>query len=304
VAIDFVSPENIEQCKKVTKEFQEHHGKAWKEDVLQLKTMMWLYILNKSAPGASAPCLPGVLATYEFERGSLGCRAAIPYYINGYPNPSKDNTSSDGSLTCTPMWWASRMILRNVPAQRRPEDTLYGGLMFARRTSCKRTLTSAQCEVISVGEYAYAMLAPVPINSTVNFWDKNSRGQTLFREAVRPWRTSEIVDTRVSGLSPYGVLPSAVDHIPDLLQVAGFWHAGVVVWRFKWAPMQLHYMRIQARNICALSTTGVDGRFGLRRATLRIVIDPQIWRSCQNPERWARECGDICIKFYGGKENG
>ncbi|KAJ7124146.1 Clavaminate synthase-like protein, partial [Mycena crocata] len=41
VAIDFVSPENIEQCKKVTKEFQEHHGKAWKEDVLQLKTMMW-----------------------------------------------------------------------------------------------------------------------------------------------------------------------------------------------------------------------------------------------------------------------
>ncbi len=42
VAIDFVSPENIDRCEKLTKEFREQNQrKAWKEDVLQLRTMMW-----------------------------------------------------------------------------------------------------------------------------------------------------------------------------------------------------------------------------------------------------------------------
>ncbi|KDR74489.1 hypothetical protein GALMADRAFT_250463 [Galerina marginata CBS 339.88] len=42
VAIDFVSPENIERCEKLTKEFREQNqSKVWKEDVLQLRTMMW-----------------------------------------------------------------------------------------------------------------------------------------------------------------------------------------------------------------------------------------------------------------------
>ncbi|KAJ7047814.1 hypothetical protein C8F04DRAFT_986129 [Mycena alexandri] len=47
VAIDFVSPENIERCEKLTKEFREvNHTKAWKEDVLQLRTMMWFAWLS------------------------------------------------------------------------------------------------------------------------------------------------------------------------------------------------------------------------------------------------------------------
>ncbi|KZV86429.1 Clavaminate synthase-like protein [Exidia glandulosa HHB12029] len=38
VAVDFVSPENIERCENLTREFQ---AQTWKEDVLQLKTMLW-----------------------------------------------------------------------------------------------------------------------------------------------------------------------------------------------------------------------------------------------------------------------
>ncbi|TBU33518.1 Clavaminate synthase-like protein [Dichomitus squalens] len=42
VACDFVSPENVERCEVLTREFREqNHVKAWKEDVLQLRTMMW-----------------------------------------------------------------------------------------------------------------------------------------------------------------------------------------------------------------------------------------------------------------------
>jgi [histone H3]-dimethyl-L-lysine9 demethylase len=44
VAVDFVSPENIVKCEQLTREFREQNqgtGKQWKEDVLQLKTMMW-----------------------------------------------------------------------------------------------------------------------------------------------------------------------------------------------------------------------------------------------------------------------
>lgn len=47
VAIDFVSPENIARCEKLTKEFREvNQTKAWKEDVLQLRTMMWFAWLS------------------------------------------------------------------------------------------------------------------------------------------------------------------------------------------------------------------------------------------------------------------
>jgi lysine-specific demethylase 3 len=42
IAIDFVSPENIDRCEKLTKEFREQNQrKAVKENVLQLRTMMW-----------------------------------------------------------------------------------------------------------------------------------------------------------------------------------------------------------------------------------------------------------------------
>lgn len=43
VAVDFVSPENIVRCGKLTAEFRAMNEAkdAWKEDVLQLRTMMW-----------------------------------------------------------------------------------------------------------------------------------------------------------------------------------------------------------------------------------------------------------------------
>jgi len=42
IAIDFVSPENIDRCEKLTREFRaQNHSELWKEDVLQLRTMMW-----------------------------------------------------------------------------------------------------------------------------------------------------------------------------------------------------------------------------------------------------------------------
>ncbi|TFK28635.1 Clavaminate synthase-like protein [Coprinopsis marcescibilis] len=42
IAIDYVSPENIDRCANLTREFREQNkSKVWKEDVLQLKTMMW-----------------------------------------------------------------------------------------------------------------------------------------------------------------------------------------------------------------------------------------------------------------------
>lgn len=47
VAVDFVSPENIKRCEKLTSEFREQNqSMAWKEDVLQLRTMMWFAWLS------------------------------------------------------------------------------------------------------------------------------------------------------------------------------------------------------------------------------------------------------------------
>ncbi|KAJ7743727.1 hypothetical protein DFH07DRAFT_869890 [Mycena maculata] len=47
VAIDFVSPENIKQCEKLTQEFRQENTRIpWKEDVLQLRTMMWFAWLS------------------------------------------------------------------------------------------------------------------------------------------------------------------------------------------------------------------------------------------------------------------
>ncbi|KAF8556275.1 Clavaminate synthase-like protein [Imleria badia] len=47
VAVDFVSPENIARCEQLTKEFREQNqSMAWKEDVLQLRTMMWFAWLS------------------------------------------------------------------------------------------------------------------------------------------------------------------------------------------------------------------------------------------------------------------
>ncbi|KAJ7811351.1 Jmjd1a protein [Mycena olivaceomarginata] len=46
VAIDFVSPENVARCETLTQQFREQNeSEAWKEDMLQLRTMMgfaWL----------------------------------------------------------------------------------------------------------------------------------------------------------------------------------------------------------------------------------------------------------------------
>ncbi|KIY45127.1 hypothetical protein FISHEDRAFT_49906 [Fistulina hepatica ATCC 64428] len=42
VAIDFVSPEHVGRCQKLTQEFREqNYRRLWKEDVLQVKNMLW-----------------------------------------------------------------------------------------------------------------------------------------------------------------------------------------------------------------------------------------------------------------------
>jgi lysine-specific demethylase 3 len=44
VAVDFVSPQNVDRCFKLTAEFRElvqDYKKAWKEDVLSLRTTLW-----------------------------------------------------------------------------------------------------------------------------------------------------------------------------------------------------------------------------------------------------------------------
>lgn len=47
IAIDFVSPENIDRCEALTMEFREQNqSMQWKEDVLQLRTMMWFAWLS------------------------------------------------------------------------------------------------------------------------------------------------------------------------------------------------------------------------------------------------------------------
>jgi len=47
VAVDFVSPENIQRCENLTREFREQNqSMVWKEDVLQLRTMMWFAWLS------------------------------------------------------------------------------------------------------------------------------------------------------------------------------------------------------------------------------------------------------------------
>lgn len=47
VACDFVSPENIERCERLTQEFRDQNqSMVWKEDVLQLRTMMWFAWLS------------------------------------------------------------------------------------------------------------------------------------------------------------------------------------------------------------------------------------------------------------------
>ncbi|KAF8826368.1 hypothetical protein HHX47_DHR5000049 [Lentinula edodes] len=49
VAVDFVSPENVQRCEQLTQEFREQNqSNVWKEDVLQLKTMMWFAWLSCS----------------------------------------------------------------------------------------------------------------------------------------------------------------------------------------------------------------------------------------------------------------
>ena len=47
IAIDFVSPENVDRCEILTREFREQsQSMEWNEDVFQLRTMMWFAWLS------------------------------------------------------------------------------------------------------------------------------------------------------------------------------------------------------------------------------------------------------------------
>lgn len=53
IAIDFVSPENIDRCARLTKEFREQNkSRVWKEDVLQLRSMMWFAWVSSNLQGS------------------------------------------------------------------------------------------------------------------------------------------------------------------------------------------------------------------------------------------------------------
>lgn len=65
IAIDYVSPENVHRCATLTKEFREQNkSKVWKEDVLQLKTMMWFtwQSCSKQEEKLRAPSVPTTAA--------------------------------------------------------------------------------------------------------------------------------------------------------------------------------------------------------------------------------------------------
>ncbi|KAI0029130.1 hypothetical protein K488DRAFT_16888, partial [Vararia minispora EC-137] len=55
VAADFVSPENVARCAQLTEEFRQLNlAHVWKEDVLQLRAMMWYAWMSCARPGMRA----------------------------------------------------------------------------------------------------------------------------------------------------------------------------------------------------------------------------------------------------------
>ncbi|KAH7105325.1 Clavaminate synthase-like protein [Auriculariales sp. MPI-PUGE-AT-0066] len=66
VAVDFVSPQNIVRCERLTREFREQNqAQLWKEDMLQLKTMLWYAWLSSSRYGRLPSAPPPLRQAFE-----------------------------------------------------------------------------------------------------------------------------------------------------------------------------------------------------------------------------------------------
>lgn len=103
IAIDFVSPENIDRCETLTREFREQNqSMQWKEDVLQLRTMMWFAWLScrihEAAQGKEKTNASGAVAITSVLNNKPAERAKQPRI-----SPSPAPTDTDGTITMLPL---------------------------------------------------------------------------------------------------------------------------------------------------------------------------------------------------------
>ncbi|KAF9782594.1 hypothetical protein BJ322DRAFT_162417 [Thelephora terrestris] len=103
IAIDFVSPENIDRCELLTKEFREQNqSMQWKEDVLQLRTMMWFSWLScrihEAIQGKEKTNTSSAVAITSVSNKKLSEQA-------NQPRTSSNSTAMDvdGSITMLPL---------------------------------------------------------------------------------------------------------------------------------------------------------------------------------------------------------
>lgn len=94
VAIDFVSVENIGRCESLTREFRELNQRlAWKEDVLQLRSMMWFAWLScgiYEKAGARSETSPGAEGDGESE-GNVNGKKKVKGRKKGAPSATSSN---------------------------------------------------------------------------------------------------------------------------------------------------------------------------------------------------------------------
>ena len=129
VAIDFVSPENVARCFKLTSEFRTltNEHKAWKEDVLSLRTTLWyawcayrrmdgVDVESQGAPEAQASSEPVKMIPQEDQRSVLdqtAIKSECFQESSGTKAESKVDSEKPTSSTDTP----KRIVLDTDEAQ-------------------------------------------------------------------------------------------------------------------------------------------------------------------------------------------
>jgi len=103
IAIDFVSPENIDRCEGLTKEFREQNqSMQWKEDVLQLRTMMWFAWLScrlhETTQGSEKANASGAVAIASVSNNKSTKQAKQSRTL---PDPGPMNV--DGTMAMVPL---------------------------------------------------------------------------------------------------------------------------------------------------------------------------------------------------------
>ena len=103
IAIDFVSPENVDRCEILTREFREQNqSMQWKEDVLQLRTMMWFAWLScrihEAVQGKEKTSMSGAVAITSV----LNNRPLERAKLSRTP-PDTTPKDADGDITILPL---------------------------------------------------------------------------------------------------------------------------------------------------------------------------------------------------------